>query len=122
MLALNLRTVRAYLLKEDLQRFWGYASAYWAGLFLDEWCKRTMRSKLVPMKKVARMLRSHRTLLLNWFRAKGKIALGAVEGLNNKAKVTTRKAYGYRSFEVMKIALYHTLGNLPEPMGTHTFC
>ncbi len=81
-----------------------------------------MRSKLVPMKKVARMLRSHRALLLNWFRAKGKIALGAVEGLNNKAKVTTRKAYGYRSFEVMKIALYHTLGNLPEPKGTHKFC
>jgi len=122
LLALNLRTVRAYLLKEDLQRFWSYASAYWAGLFLDEWCKRTMRSKLVPMKKVARMLRSHRALLLNWFRAKGKIALGAVEGLNNKAKVTTRKAYGYRSFEVMKIALYHTLGNLPEPKGTHRFC
>lgn len=122
LLALNLRTVRAYLLKEDLQRFWSYASAYWAGLFLDEWCKRTMRSKLVPMKKVARMLRSHRALLLNWFRAKGKIALGAVEGLNNKAKVTTRKAYGYRSFEVMKIALYHTLGNLPEPEGTHRFC
>jgi len=122
LLALNLRTVRAYLLKEDLQRFWSYASAYWAGLFLDEWCKRTMRSKLVPMKKAARMLRSHRALLLNWFRAKGKIALGAVEGLNNKAKVTTRKAYGYRSFEVMKIALYHTLGNLPEPEGTHRFC
>ena len=122
LLALNLRTVRAYLLKEDLQRFWIYASPYWAGLFLDEWCKRTMRSKLVPMKKVARMLRSHRALLLNWFRAKGKIALGAVEGLNNKAKVTTRKAYGYRSFEVMKIALYHTLGNLPEPEGTHRFC
>lgn len=122
LLALNLRTVRAYLLKEDLQRFWSYASPYWAGQFLDEWCKRTMRSKLTPMKKVARMLRSHRALLLNWFRAKGKIALGAVEGLNNKAKVTTRKAYGYRSFEVMKIALYHTLGNLPEPEGTHRFC
>jgi transposase len=122
LLALNLRTVRAYLLKEDLQRFWSYASAGWAGRFLDEWCKRTMRSKLTPMKKVARMLRSHRALLLNWFRAKGQIALGAVEGLNNKAKVTTRKAYGYRSFEVMKIALFHTLGNLPEPEGTHRFC
>lgn len=121
MLALNLRTVRAYLLKEDLQRFWGYASAYWAGLFLDEWCKRTMRSKLVPMKKVARMLRSHRTLLLNWFRAKGKIALGAVEGLNNKAKVTTRKAYGFKVFKTLELALYHNLGALPEPETAHRF-
>ena len=81
-----------------------------------------MRSRLVPMKKVARMLRSHRELLLNWFRAKGQVALGAVEGLNNKAKVTSRKAYGYRSFDALKMALYHTLGDLPEPKDTHRFC
>ena len=122
LLRLNLKAVRAYLLKEDLQRFWGYARAPWAGRFLDQWCRRTMRSRLVPMKKVARMLRSHRELLLNWFRAKGQVALGAVEGLNNKAKVTSRKAYGYRSFDVLKVALYHTLGDLPEPKDTHRFC
>ena len=118
----NLKTVRAYLLKEDLQRFWNYQSAAWAGRFLDQWCQRTMRSRLDPMKKVARMLRSHRALLLNWFRAKGRVALGAVEGFNNKAKITSRRAYGYRSFDVMKIALYHTLGDLPEPEFTHRFC
>lgn len=122
LLTLNLKTVRAYLLKEDLQQLWSYATPGWAGRFLDEWCRRTMRSRLVPMKKVARMLRSHRGLLLNWFRAKGQVALGAVEGFNNKAKVTSRKAYGYRSFDVLKIALYHTLGDLPEPKGTHRFC
>ncbi|SKA14608.1 Transposase, partial [Trichlorobacter thiogenes] len=94
----------------------------WAARFLDAWCKRTMRSRIIPMKKIAKMLRSHRELLLNWFRTKGQVALGAVEGFNNKAKVTSRKAYGFRNFEVMKIALYHTLGNLPEPEATHRFC
>jgi len=44
-----------------------------------------MRSRLEPMKKVARMLRSHRPLLLNWFQAKRAISGGAVEGFNNKA-------------------------------------
>jgi len=122
LLAINLRTVRAYLLKEDFQRFWIYKSAGWAGKFLDDWCTRTMRSRIDPMKKVARMLRSHRELLLNWFKAKGLIALGAVEGFNNKAKVTTKKAYGFKSFDVIKLALYHTLGNLPEPEFTHKFC
>ena len=68
----NLRSVRAYLLKEDLQRFWRYVSPYWAGVFLDRWCTRVMRSRLEPMKKVARMLRSHRELILNWFRARGR--------------------------------------------------
>jgi len=122
LLAINLKTVRAYLLKEDFQRFWSYSKAGWAIKFLDEWCRRTMRSRIDPMKKIARMLRSHRPLILNWFKAKNQISLGAVEGLNNKAKVTTKKAYGYKSFEVIKIALYHTLGNLPEPKTTHRFC
>lgn len=122
LVAINLKTVRAYLLKEDFQRFWDYKSVWWASKFMDDWCNRTMRSRIDPMKKIARMLRSHRSLILNWFRAKEQIALGAVEGLNNKAKVTTKKAYGFKSFEVIKLALYHTLGDLPEPLVTHTFC
>ena len=122
LLAINLKTIRAYLLKEDFQRFWGYKSPAWAGKFLDDWCKRTMRSRIKPMKKVAKMLRSHHDLLLNWFLAKEQVALGAVEGLNNKAKVTTKKAYGFKSFEVVKLALYHTLGNLPDLESTHRFC
>jgi transposase len=122
LVAINLKTVRAYLLKEDFQRFWCYKSAAWAGKFLDDWCKRTLRSRIDPMKKVARMLRSHRGLILNWFQVKGQISLGAVEGLNNKAKVTTKKAYGFKSFKVIELALYHTLGKLPEPKVTHNFC
>jgi transposase len=121
LLAMNLKSIRAYLLKEDFQFFWQYKSAAWAGKFLDAWCKRTMRSKIEPMKKVAKMLRSHRGLILNWFRAKDQIAMGAVEGLNNKAKTTSKKAYGFSSYEVAKMALYHTLGDLPEPTFTHRF-
>jgi transposase len=122
LLAINLKTVRAYLLKEDFQRFWEYRRIGWAARFLDDWCQRTMRSRIEPMKKIARMLRSHRELILNWFHAKEQISLGAVEGLNNKAKVTTKRAYGFKSYEVIKVALYHTLGNLPEPTATHRFC
>jgi len=118
----NLKTVRAYLLKEDFQWFWHYVSPAWAGKFLDAWCTRTMRSRLEPMKKVAKMLRGHRELLLNWFRAKERIALGAVEGFNNKAKVTTKRAYGFRGYDLLELALYQTLGDLPEPEFTHEFC
>jgi transposase len=39
---------------------------------------------------------------MNWFRARGEISAGAVEGLNNKAKLTTRKAYGFRGYDVLK--------------------
>jgi len=117
----NLRTVRSYLLKEEFQLFWEYKSVWWAGRFFDEWCKKTMRSKIEPMKKVARMLRNHRELILNWFRAKKKFSSGVVEGLNNKAKLTIKRAYGYKSFRTLEVALYHTLGDLPEPKFTHRF-
>lgn len=122
LLQYNLRTVRAYLLKEDFQFFWGYRSPYWAGQFLDRWCKRTMRSRLEPMKKIARSLRKHRPLLLNWFRAKGTMSSAAVEGFNNKAKLILRRAYGFRTYRGMEVALYHGLGALPEPRFTHRFC
>jgi transposase len=118
----NLRSVRSYLLKEDFQFFWYYESAYWAGRFLDRWCTRCLRSRIEPMKKVARMLRGHRALLLNWFKAKGKVSAGAVEGFNGKAKVVTRRAFGFRTPEAVKTALYHNLGALPEPELTHRFC
>jgi transposase len=88
----------------------------------DYWCYRALRSRLEPMKKVARMLRGHEELILNWFRAKGEISSGAVEGLNNKIRVVTRRSYGFRTYEAMEIALYHTLGRLPEPESTHRFC
>lgn len=122
LLKYNLRSVRAYLLKEDFQAFWEYISPYWAGVFLDRWCTRTMRSRLEPMKKVARSLRTHRGLILNWFRAQGTMSSAAVEGFNNKAKLTMRKAYGFRTERAMELALYHTLGDLPEPMSAHRFC
>ena len=117
----NLQTVRAYLHREDFQRFWEYTSPAWAGRFLKEWCSRVMRSRLEPLKKVARMLRRHHELLLNWFRAKGTISSGVVEGLNYNAKLTMKKAYGFRTPQGVKIALYHRLGALPEPEFTHKF-
>src|SRR6202165_1716544 len=67
----NLKAVRATLLREAFEPFWTYRSVDWAGAFLDEWCVQVMRSQIVPMKKVARMLRRPRTLLLNWVRARG---------------------------------------------------
>ena len=122
LLASKMATARAWDLKETFFHFWSYKSVLWAGAFLDYWCYRAMRSRLEPMKKVARMLRTHEELLLNWFRAKGEISSGAVEGLNNKIRVVTRRSYGFRTYEAMEIALYHTLGRLPEPESTHRFC
>lgn len=122
LLQYNLRSVRAYLLKEDFNGFWEYVSPAWAEKFLDRWCTRVMRSKIEPMKKVAKTIRNHKPLILNWFKAKKAFSSGVVEGLNNKAKVTTRNSYGFRTYRGAKVALYHALGNLPTPPMTHRFC
>jgi transposase len=121
LLRFNLKTVRAYLLKEAFQQLWDYTSPIWAGKFLEEWCRQTMRSRIEPMKKIARSLRLHRELILNYFRAQKLLSSGVVEGLNNKAKVTMRKSYGFRTFRCLELALYHSLGKLPEPESTHEF-
>ena len=86
LLSMNLRTVRAYLAVEEFQHFWEYASAHWAGCFLDDWCRKVMRSRLEPLKKKAKTLRQHRDLILNWFAAKGEYNGGMVEGLNNRRR------------------------------------
>jgi transposase len=122
LLQYNLKAVRAYLLKEEFQQFWEYVSPKWAEKFLDEWTAKVMRSRLAPLKKVARTLRGHRDLILNWFKAKGQISSGAVEGLNNQAKLVSRKSHGFRTSRVAELALLHQLGNLPEKQITHRFC
>src|ERR1019366_7148688 len=122
LLASKLATARAWDSKETFSYFWKYKSVIWAGGFLDYWCYRAMRSRLDPMKKVARMLGAHEPSTLNCFRAKGEISNGPVEGLNNKIRVVTRRSYGFRTFEAMELALYHNLGRLPEPESPHRFC
>ena len=123
LLRTKLVTARAWALKDLFEHFWTYKSVRHAAQFLGFWTWRALRSRIEPMKKVARTLRTHEELILNWFRAKGEISSAAVEGLNNKIRVVTRRSYGFRTYDAMEIALYHTLGRLPEPDEfTHRFC
>jgi transposase len=122
LLQYDLKSVRGYLLKQSFQLFWEYTSPYWAAWFLDRWLARAMRSRLEPIKAVARSIRNHQELILNWFRAKKEFSSGIVEGMNYKIKLTIRKAYGYRELKVAEIALYHALAQLPEPELAHRFC
>jgi transposase len=78
LLAVNLATVRAYLLKEDLGHFWKYKSVTHAARFLDDWMWAAVRSRIPPMVKFAHTLLDHRELLLNWFRARGELAIRRV--------------------------------------------
>ena len=116
---LNLRTNRAYLLKEAFREFWNYQSPGWAKRYLRKWFWWATHSRLGPMRDFAWMLRRHQEGILSYF--KSRIDNGAVEGMNRKAKVVSQRAYGYRTFETFSLALYHVLGDLPMPELTHKF-
>ncbi len=118
----DLMSVRAYQLKEGFRALWDYQSIRWARWFWKKWSTRAMRSKLDPMKKFVKTMRNHEDLIFNYWAARKEFNSGVVEGLNRKVNVVTRKAYGFRSEEVYRIALFHALGDLPEPQTAHRFC
>jgi len=71
------------------------------------------------MRDFAWILRRHMDGILNYFNL--RIDNGAVEGMNNKAKVVSHRCYGLRTPNNYIIALYHCLGKLPEPKLVHKF-
>jgi transposase len=113
LLRLNSPIVKAYLLKEDLRRFWTYRYTAWAGAHLLQWLWRASHSRLVPFQKLARMLRAHLDGILVW--TKLRVSNGALEGMNNKVKVISHRAYGYRTTWTYMANIYHGCAGLPQP-------
>jgi len=72
-----------------------------------------MRSKIEPMKDIAKMLRRHQELIINWFRTKKQFNNGMVEGLNLKWNHTVRKAFGFRIFTALQMASFRQPGDPP---------
>jgi transposase len=116
---LNLRCNRAYFLKESFREFWNYKYKGWAKRFLKKWFWWATHSRLEPMRNFAWMLRRQEDDILNYFEM--RIDNGAVEGMNNKAKVVSHRCYGFRTASNYITALYHCLGKLPEPELVHKF-
>lgn len=117
--SLNLRSDRARLLKDAFREFWDYKRKGWAKRFLKKWFWWATHSRLEPMRDFAWMLRRHEEDILSYFEL--RIDNGLVEGMNNKAKVISHRCYGFRTANTYITALYHCLGDLPEPKLVHRF-
>lgn len=100
---LNRPLYQAYLLKEDLRRFWQMPSQKAARKFLGAWIARALATGLKHLVRLAKTLRAHRYGLLAYFNY--PISTGPLEGLNNKIKVLKRQAYGFRDIEYLKLRL-----------------
>ncbi|MGD8501281.1 MAG: ISL3 family transposase [Phycisphaerales bacterium] len=116
---INLKTNRAYLLKESFRELWTYKRRGWAKRYLTKWFWWATHSRLVPMRDFAWLLRRHEEDVLNWFKI--PIDNGAVEAMNNNAKAISHRARGYRSEKWFTMIQLHCLGKLPMPEFTHRF-
>jgi len=103
LLAANKRLNTAYVLKESFGQLWDYNTPGWARRFFDNWRDSLKWQRLRPFEKFADLVERHWDGIVSYCQEDNKVALGFVEGLNNKIRVIQRKAYGYRDEEYLRL-------------------
>lgn len=119
LMTMNLKVVRAYLLKELFKDLWTYKRKAWARKFLDRWFWWATHSRLKPLRDFAWMLRRHEDGILAYFDC--RIDNGATEAMNNTCKAVAHRARGYRTEKAFTLSLLHCLGGLELPKTEHKF-
>ena len=113
---MNLKTARAYRLRLAFQEIYNAPSHEWAELTLDRWYGWAIRSRLEPMKQVARTVKRYRDGILAWFDS--KIANGLIEGINSLVQAAKAKARGYRSLRNLIAITYLIAGKINLKLAT----
>jgi transposase len=101
----NKRLHTAYLLKESFEQLWSYDTPGWARRFFDNWRQSLKWQRLGPYEKFAKMIEKHWDGIAAYCHADNKVALGFVEGLNNKIRVIQRRAYGFRDEDYLRLKI-----------------
>jgi len=112
LLKANKRLNTAYLLREQFDQMWSYTSEAWARKFFDNWKAQLRWQRLKPYEDFAKLVERHWGGIVSYCKPENKVALGFVEGLNNKIRVIQRRAYGYRDEEYLKLKILTC--SLPE--------
>jgi transposase len=112
LLAANRRLNTAYVLKESFGQLWDYEKEGWARRFFDNWRAALKWQRLKPYEKFACMIENHWPGIARYCHPENKVALGFVEGLNNKIRVLQRRAYGLRDEEYLRLKVLTCM--LPE--------
>jgi transposase len=105
LLKANKRLNTAYLVKESFGQLWDYNNEVWARKFFESWCAQLKWQRLKPIEKFAKMIDTHWSGIAAYCKPENKVALGYVEGLNNKIRVMQRRAYGLRDEEYLKLKI-----------------
>ena len=106
----TLKTARAWAIKELAMSLWHYVSKTWARKGWEQWLSWAVRSRLEPIKDVARTIKEHLWGILNAVVL--KVSNGPAEGLNSRIKMIKVRSRGFRNKERFANAIYFHLGGL----------
>lgn len=106
----NLKTARAWAIKETLRELWDQPSRSRGEAWYKNWNAWATRSRLAPVKKVAAMIRRHLDGVLAYFTH--RITNSASEALNSTIQMIKKRAFGYRSFDNFRVAVLFRCGGL----------
>ena len=113
----TLKTARAWAIKELAMSLWHYVSKTWARKGWEQWLSWAVRSRLDPIKEVAKTIKAHLWGILNAVVL--KVSNGPAEGLNSRIKMIKVRSRGFRNKERFANAIYFHLGGLDlYPEGT----
>ena len=105
LLKANRRLNTAYILKEEFGKLWDYEREGWARRFFENWRASLKWQRLKPYEKFAAMIDRHWDGIAAYCKPENKVALGFVEGLNNKIRVIQRRSYGLRDEEYLRLKI-----------------
>ncbi len=108
--SLGLKVGRAYAIKETFDNFWDYYYLGCARKFFKKWYGWARRSKLEPVKRVAKMIKEHFENIITYL--KHRISNAATEGFNGVIQSIKANARGFRNFENYRVAILFQCGKL----------
>jgi transposase len=97
--ALNRKLLKAYLLKESLDRLWTYRYEGSMLNYLQRWMNQLRWQRLPSFQKLAGMLLKHLDGILNYCRT--KVPMGVVEAVNGNIKTLLRRGRGYKNLRYL---------------------
>jgi transposase len=105
-------------MKENFRDFWNRPSERSGKRFFDHWYSWAIRSRLEPIKKIARMLKNHLGGLLSYFRH--RVTNAITEGFNSRIQSVKSAARGFRNFANYRLRILFYCGKLEMmPHGCH---
>jgi transposase len=114
---MNLRTARAWAIKENFRELWRFFRRSWAEKHFKAWFFWATHSKLAPVITAAWTFKRHLAQILNY--VQHRITNAVSEGLNSKIQTIKKKAYGFRNRENLKTSIFFHCGGLNLYPVTH---